>query len=301
MWYKRQSRTKGYHVAIALWFSAAFWALIAVPYIYDQQNRKQYEQAISQGNLVIHEFGEIYRVRILEECKVNDSSFCTQAGLFSALKDKQIIALDYVSNLEAAGKLTSWEFWRVCVVGYFIMIIAVLTTSIKTTKHNNRFMLLLSILIVGILLLHFAVNLPHKNIKFYYIVGSIFSMLLPLMDYFHNVPKIGTDGELGREKLFALQEIHKRWTTVLNISLAIVITFFGTVSFNIVDYHARVFGESFMFYPLIGVVAVGVFSIAGFLWGILRNLVSILSEIEFEISNIEIEPKIEPTKPVATA
>jgi len=113
---------------------------------------------------------------------------------------------------------------------------------------------------------------------------------LPTMDYLHRtsaltaLPQQVTHGAISEMAKLA----YGRWSQGLGAGMALAVTLVATVSFNIVNYLTVTFGESFSYYPLLGVIAALAIAVAAFFWGALRSVYHILLEIEDVILRLTI-------------
>jgi hypothetical protein len=287
-WHQRTADSRSYRFALIMLFSVSFWALMLVPYMYDQANRRDYEDAVENGQLIIREFRGAFEELALARCNehTQNERRCESPDLFGLLRDKKLIALDYVAMLQGAQQLTLPSFLKFTFVMYILLAICLFLLTGRRTKTRPGFRALAigALFIAGFVSVQLLNDLPHKNVKFYYTVGFLFAALLPWVDFVHfvklNLPQQDVPDEARRS---ALQYQHRRWTTVLGMGLAFLLTLIGTVSFNIVDYEIAVFGEGFIFYPLLGVVIVLVLASFEFVM-ILRHLIQILQELETAMS-----------------
>ncbi|QJB68923.1 hypothetical protein [Parasphingorhabdus halotolerans] len=155
----------------------------------------------------------------------------------------------------------------------------------KAPSTSFRFLGFVSLFILSLICFHLLVDLPHRNTKFYYIFGTVFSILLAISDYLHRLeinPVIFQAKE--RTRLEILGKIYEKWTSIFQFSLGVLVAVVGTVSFTVLSYIRIVFGESFSFYPLLGIVVSIVFIGVLFYWGILRNIVLIQKELEEQMA-----------------
>jgi len=297
-WYKRGSSSFGYSVQLGVWFTLFFWVLMVVPYSYDQLNRKIYDAAMSEGILVIREFqvGTTADAERKTCAALQQARSCDERQIFERISKKRIIALDYVDRLEDATKLTFSDFARNVSISYLLALFLVILLSRFPKWTSFKRFSALTLLFLGVIAyVGIFLDLPHKNTKFYFVVGVIYAVLLPVMDYLHRTPAFNLDvlNTAKSHKAIAqmLKLSHKRWSQVLGVALAIVIALTGTVSFKIIDYQTATFGESFIYYPLLGMITAGIVGLAGFLWGVLRPILVMLVEIEEYIGSLILPDK----------
>lgn len=251
---------------------------MVVPYAYDKHNRMLYEQALASDNLVIQEFKSIYENSILETCRTKNCNF------YSILHSKKLIALDYASQMELVSQLPFSDFlWAVVVM--LIPLIAVIgLASCYVSNIIARFLFIFLTISFDVVGVHLLSGLPHANTKFYYIFGLLISLLFSLCDLFHNVEVVDHPGTGGKYAAIALQERHKKWTSILGYCLAIISLIVGTISFNTIYYIRALFGEGFLTAPTVGIgIMCGLFVLV-FIVGIVGRVRQILAEIEDAIA-----------------
>jgi len=275
----RRRRSTWYHLLLVFWICVAMIFLMVVPYAYDQHNRTLYEQALASNNLVIQEFKSIYESAILEACRTKS------CDVNNILHLKKLIALEYVSEMELVSQLSFIDFLKAVFFMLIPLIVVIWFASRYVSNIIGRFLwifLAISFDVVGI---HFLSGLPHANTKFYYIFGLLISLLFSLCDLFHNVEVADyPSGAIGKYAAIALQERHKKWTSILGYCLAIISLIVGTISFNTVYYIRALFGEGFLTAPTVGIgIMCGLFVLV-FIVGIVGRVRQILAEIEDAIA-----------------
>jgi hypothetical protein len=273
----RRSRALWYHLLLVFWICVAILFLMVVPYLYDQHNRTLYKQALASDNLVIQEFKSIYESSILEMCRTKNCDF------YNILHSKKLIALDYASEMELT-ELPFSDFLRTVVVMLIPLIAVIALVSHYVSNIIARFLFIFLTISFDVVGVHLSSGLPHANTKFYYIFGLLISLLFSLCDLFHNVEVVDYLGKGGKYAAIALQERHKKWTSILGYCLAIISVIVGTISFNTIYYIRALFGEGFLTAPTIGIgVMCGLFVLV-FIVGIVGRVRQILAEIENAIA-----------------
>ncbi len=303
-WYDRQSTSGGYTMSLCIWFTLFFCILMGAPYWYDQENKDLFKAAEAAGHLVIREFKESFVEAERAECRAEhiramrkeptkppsrqvakeqstEGIGCSSSVLYDRLKEKRLIALDYIEKMKAAQDLSPRKFFYATAVicALTIFALALISTFFRRGILARFFSIFLLVLLSFAAIL-FAIELPHKNVKFYASVGVLFAMLLTLMDFLHRISVLPRTGSGTNPTASALERCHQKWSTLLGVALALLIAILGTVSFNIIGYETAIFGEGFIYFPLLGIVGVLTVGLAGFFWGILRNIFLILNEIE---------------------
>jgi hypothetical protein len=130
---------------------------------------------------------------------------------------------------------------------------------------------------------HVGASLPHTNVKFYYVFGLISSLVIGAWDHLHNIEIIEQQRTTAKFEAIALQERHKKWTSILGYSLAIISLVIGTISFNSLAYIRVTFGDSFVLAPVIGISVMCGFVILVYVLGIVGNIRKVLRDIETTI------------------
>jgi hypothetical protein len=283
---KRGNRGTLYHVVLVLWICVNLLLLMGVPYAYDQYNRKVYESALRDDNLVIQEFRPVYENNIISNCKQPP---CTVRDIHNMLRYKRLISLDYVSQMEHASQLTFGDFAKT--LGVMLTLLAIIIWLISKFVSNvlGRFISIIFITMFVIAGIHIS-GLPHANVKFYYIFGLLLALTFSFSDYLHNVQIVDLVGPGvmpdSKYMAIALQERHKKWTAFLSYSLAIVVLIGGTLSFNTIYYIRTIFGDGFLVAPTIGIAGMCTALVLFFTIGVIGNIRTILLEIETAISGL---------------
>jgi hypothetical protein len=286
-WYERRSISWGYTAHLVFWFSLFFWALMLIPYVYDQLNRVDFEDARHAGTLAIREsHSETPTEQERKLCAARMNIICTDFQILSARK---VIALDYIEKLDNASKLDVGQFLKSTFIAY---ILAALLLSMGdrylATSPVRSFLLLVTVFFGVVLYVGLVEALPHKNIKFYFSMGSVYALLLPTMDYLHRTRALILVPEETppHARLEMMRLAYTRWSQGLGVGMALAVTLVASVSFNIISYLTVTFGDSFTFYPLLGIIFALAIALAGFLWGVLRCVYHILLEIEADVSQL---------------
>jgi uncharacterized membrane protein len=285
----RTVRSARYHLYLVATMVAATILLLFVPYVYDQYNYEMYEQALGEKNLVIQEFRSAYEAWALDKCK---SIECPMDFLTQEFRHKKLIALDYVSEMENTGRLGLAHFigstiGAIIAVGFFITLTTLFVNSPRA--RTGCIIAAVVIAIVGIQFFYLVGTIPHTNIKFEFLFGVLIALVVSVSDYLHHV-HIGVGNVTGAESKYvsiALQETHKKWTSILGYSLTLIMLIVGTVSFSAISYFRIVFGDSFLIAPSAGVG----FAIAALLLifgiGVVGNIRKILIDIESKIAALK--------------
>jgi hypothetical protein len=267
----------GYRLCFVFTISIAFILLMAIPYWYDQHNREIFAAALAEKNLVILEFKSAFEADALRDCATK------QCELVQIFGGKKLIALDYVYQMERATKLDLNQFASITILVLFVLAVVSGLVSTLIKAPALRFLLVVVIFFIAIWYVHVVASLPHTNTKFYYIFGLICSLDIAAWDYFHNLKIIEQERTAARFEAIALQERHKKWTSILGYSLAIITLIIGTISFNALFYIRATFGDSFILAPTIGIALMCGFVIIVYVLGIVGNIRKIIREIESTI------------------
>lgn len=289
-WDERRTDRVGHTIALVISFVFAYFILWVVPFAYDQLNLSFFQTAANNKTLIIQEFKGAGEKVIVDECSSGGTK-CDIGILYDRLKNIKIISLDYVSQMNNTKSLSYQNFitslaFQLVFVG---ILVGLISAAIKS--YAMRFLCLFSVFLVIIIGFHVITDLPHSNLKFYYIFGCIYALILSIGDFFQRID-ILRDIEYGVNQSAiseAIKERHKKWSSIFGFTVAFFFTLVGSISFNLLDYITIVFGESFIFYPLIGIVISIVYSLIIMYWWVVRNLLMILSELEVRTSQITAE------------
>jgi hypothetical protein len=260
-----------------------------IPYAYDQYNKEIYEEALRTDNLVIQDFKSTFEDLATDQCKT--TARCDVRTLLTGLKDKKLIALEYVSQMEHATQLTVTRFvgtiaFIVAFIGALVLLISVLVKPVRIRAIALSSAALLSIAAVEIVYL--LGQIPHVNSKFYLLFGILIALVVSASDYLHHVP-VGTLSEANHHAKYvaiALQEKHKKWTAILGYSIALITLVIGTISFSGISYFRLVFGDSFLIAPTVGIAIGSAGLLLAFIIGVVSNIRKILLEIEKQIASL---------------
>lgn len=266
-----------YRLCFVCTVCVAFILLMAIPYWYDQYNREIFAAALNDKNLVILEFKSAFEAEVLKDCAAK------QCDLLQTLGRKKLIALDYVYQMERATKLDIYQF--ASITGFVLLFLALVSGLLSSWVRRValRFLSAVGIFFIAIWYVHVVASLPHTNTKFYYVFGLISSLVIAAWDYFHNIKIIEGERTIAKFEAIALQERHKKWTSILGYSLAIILLVIGTISFSSLFYIRATFGDSFILAPTIGISLMCGFVIIVYVFGIVGNIRKILREIELTI------------------
>ena len=257
-----------------------------VPYGYDAKNRDLYSSAKANNELIIQEFSSTMEGVLVDECKANSTSKkCETDELFIILSKKKLIASDYVKQMENKINLSFKDF--VISVCLYIILLLLLVGLIAhfVTNYTLRFLALIGSFLLVLFAFHVTNDLPHKNTKYYYIFGALYAALLSVSDFFHRLEVTSNLKGLDEKDRTEVATVkYQKWSSVFQFSIGILAALVGTVSFTVLGHIRTIFGESFVFYPLIGIlISIGLLSLI-FYWGVLRNLLLILDELEKELA-----------------
>lgn len=282
--YQRQSTSYGYTATLILWFTIFFWSLVTIPYLYDQHNQREYSEASDSKTLIFREFHSAQPTPEEEaSCLQALKRPCRELEVYSRRK---LIALDYVGQLKNVSPLSFLNFVIYVFPAYaFIALSFGLVDRFLSYSPVASFVCIATFFFAMIMYMGLSATLPHNNIKFYFVMGSVYALLLPTMDYLHRTPALisfPVDAS-AQYKSDMMKLAYSRWSQALGAGLTFSIAVVATVSFNLLSYLTQTFGESFTLYPLVGIITALAFAIAGFLWGVLRNISVILVEIEQKI------------------
>lgn len=281
-WLTRRDDTWAYKATLVAWFVAAYAILMTIPFAYDQLNRGVYEDAKASNQLIIQEFSSTMEAAIVAECKaLNSSSVCAPGDLYDLLSKKKLIALDYVGQMENKAQTNTLAFATQALLqlaSLFAFLMLILATS---NNQTWRFVALVSVFLLILIGFHILSDLPHKNTKYYYVFGIVFAITLSTSDFFHRLEVTKGFGNLSSEIRSSIAKTkYSKWTSVFQFSMGLMAAVVGTMSFTLLGYIRTVFGESFVFYPLLGIlISIGYLSFL-FYFGILRNILLVLSELE---------------------
>lgn len=260
-----------------------------IPYQYDQLNRASFERATKNNELVIQEFRQVFETLLTNECGAQTKgaqSSCS--ALYEGLKQRKLIALDYIENMQRSMKLELWTFAKAVGLFLFLLLLGLGFALWIFWGAAARFLTIFGFFSVAFSAMDLLDVLPHTNTKFYYTMGTAYGVILGLMDYVHNVDvALALPNGDTNNVAVALGRRHEKWSQMFTACLAIILTLVGTISFNLINYLQAVFGSSFIFYPLIGIIVATLVAIMGFYWGVLRNILSILGELEQNLANIK--------------
>jgi hypothetical protein len=209
--------------------------------------------------------------------------------LQARFKDKKLISLDYVTQMERASKLDIFQI--LALTGFALLSVALATILVTLHVASLRWRITLLITVVGAVIIgiQFAYSLggvAHINVKFYYLFGILIAMVVSIGDYLHHVRVVDHPDGDSKFTAIALQERHKKWTSALGYSLTLLTVMLGTISFNVIPYIRLVFGDSFLIAPTLGIAVACAFLILIFSMGIIGNIRKILIEIESEIARL---------------
>jgi hypothetical protein len=281
---KRCEFDGAYHLLLTTLVSIGFCLLMVIPYAYDQYNRVIYAAAASDGRLVIQEYRSLYETTISRACA--PEKVCE---FYKVTSKTKLIALDYIEQMENASKLEWSPFaWA---SGSTLCLVLVTTYLISKSFKSalTRFLFILLGFIFIISFVQIVASLPHANYKFYYLFGCFIGLVCAAADYFHGVEVIERERTSARYEAIALQERHKKWTSILGYSLAIISLVVGTISFNALSYIRVVFGDSFILAPMVGIALMCIYVVIVYIIGIIGNIRQILIEIESTIRNLRDE------------
>lgn len=285
---RRREMSHAYHLLLTTLVSVGFCLLMIIPYAYDQYNRVVYAAAATEGRLVIQEYRSLYEAMISSRaCKLDQP--CDVYGL--TVKTK-LIALDYVEQMENASKLEWSSFaiaWGLTLLIFFLTTYLI-SMTVKGPLTRFLFVMFGFIFIIGFV--QTVRQLPHANYKFYYLFGFFIGLVCAAADYFHGVEIIEPERTMAKFEAIALQERHKKWTSILGYSLAIISLLVGTVSFNALSYIRVVFGDSFIFAPMVGIALMCIYIVTVYIIGIIGNVRLILVEIEGTIRALRDAEKV---------
>jgi hypothetical protein len=273
-----QARGYAYRVGLIATICLAFILLMVIPYWYDQYNREMFATALNDKNLVVQEFVPAFISNVMAACSATQ-----QCDLLQVFGGKKLIALDYVYQMEKATKLDILQF--VSATALVLVVLAIFSWLLSgwARQVGFRFLVIVGLFFAAISVVHLVFSLPHTNVKFYYVFGLISSLVIGAWDYLHNIDIIEEDRTVAKFEAIALQERHKKWTSILGYSLAIISLIIGTISFNSLAYIRVTFGDSFVLAPIIGISIMCGFVILVYVLGIVGNIRKILREIETTI------------------
>jgi hypothetical protein len=289
-WYERRSTSWWYTIQLAVWFSVLYWAVMGIPYAYDQLNRRDFALAESHGSLVVREFAtNVPTSREMQSCiRAHGMKGCDE---FKMLSERRLISLDYVEKLESASELSVGEFLKSAILAYVLVLVILLGLDrICAARPILTFASIFLFFSLTIFYIGFFAGLPHTNVKFYFAMGSFYAVLLPMMNYLHRIPAIngGAATKNPKAMLEVLRLAHNRWGQLLAVGFGLGVALLATVLFKVVDYLTGTFGESFSYYPLLGIITAMGIALTAYAWGILRNIYQILMEIETKLSRLQL-------------
>lgn len=263
----------------------AYVTLLIIPYSYDQYNREQYRNAIVNDQLVIQEFISAFEKSTYDQCIKNNQSSCETKRLFEILSSKKIISLDYVLQMKKQLQIEFIDFLLSSIPYGAVLILSTIVIFLVPMRNGAKLAAMFVVFIFTIAAFHLLSDLPHKNTKYHYIFGTIYGLSLSLAEFFRRIDVF--ENIRGAELVnfrAALSEKHSKWTSVLNFSLASIAALVGTTSFTTLGYLRIVFGESFIFAPLIGIMISTVFASGIIYFGIIRKVLNIIREIETQLA-----------------
>jgi hypothetical protein len=187
--------------------------------------------------------------------------------------------------MERAVNLTFFQFLQTSLIAIILFGFVAALITIRVTSARARSAMIVLAVSSLITLIHLLGTLPHINIKFYYLFGFIVSIVIAVSDYLHHVVilDVGVQGE-SKFVATALQERHRKWTSILGYAVTLLTIIIGTISFNTIFYIRIIFGDSFLIAPTLGIAAVSMFVILVFAIGVIGNIRKILVEIEGAIA-----------------
>lgn len=281
-WQERRIENNQYLLLVVFSFVLAYSILMIIPFAYDQWNRSLFEEAQIKKELVIQEFSGQMEDAIVAECqRDNGGSVCDSSRLYTVFSVKKLISLDYVEQMQSKALTTTSAFVVTALYQLGVLIAGIVLVGKYAKGHTSRFVLFVFVFLLVIVSNHLLSSLPHKNTKFYYVFGAMFGVLLSVSDFLHRVNvtrKFENYSEQVKSMLIAAK--HKSWSSVLQYSLGLLTVVLGTISFTLLGYIRTIFGESFVFYPLLGIVVSLAFLTFVYYFGIIRNILLILSELE---------------------
>lgn len=288
---RRGQVTSAHKLAITVILCFTFLIQLAVPHYYDLLNRQLFDDAENSGRLVIQEFKPLYEINITKQCGIEE---CTQKSLTSSLANSRLISLDYYQQMLDARRLHEGldRFYNAVALvgGLYIVFVALLT--FLPIGAAVRSILCVGLFAVAVAWIHLFGDLPHKNTKFYYLTGSLMIVVVSLGDYLSRIDiYVSSSAGTPAQVCQAFQEKHRKWSAILGYSVAFGLTILGTISFQLLDTIRIVFGESFYFYPMLGIVVVSLYAALIYVIFIIGGIRGILFALEEKIAGTPDKPE----------
>lgn len=285
--FKQPESYIGYRLIFVTLALVCLVATIIIPWWYDQKNLEIFKKAVDSNNLLVREYAALQvNDEIINNNSMNNSvpPLKKQISLIETLQDKKLISLDYIHQMKKADQLHDESIrWRILsLIGIAGVILWFILTVVK--NHFVRTPLVFIIFVLALAAFWFT-GLPHVNYKFHIIIGFIYAVILAGSDFLHtysNQEDISYDSSSGC--LSSLQYRHRFWCVILNAIILTLLTTFGTISFKTLDFFYKVFGESFVTLPLVGLsfslAMVLLIAVAGILYPIRNNIYCLEKKME---------------------
>lgn len=284
---------KPYNLIFASVSACLFWVTISIPYIYDQSNLEDFLKARKSNSLLIKEYSDKQleleflssQQKSQEDPTFSENKTNKSQKAFEFLKDRKIISLDYIKQMNAVEKLRNtitfgWSAALGLLLGIFIFL--------DLLYMQNHFIkaLLVAIFFMLTLIIMWLIGLPHVNMKFHLIIGTFYSLILATSDFLYTLdlkleiykPNFNDPRYVGY--LSSLQYKHRFFCVIFNLVIVILITFIGTIGFKTLDFFYKIFGDSFVTKPLIGLSLASAIAILFISIGVLLPLRGHIARIE---------------------
>lgn len=273
--------SKSYILLFVVTAFLSFWLLLLVPFLYDQLNLSIYSDADANGDLLIREYASTILQHDLANARPDSSGTAEQPSVSgyaaTLLRDKHLISFDYMHQMQQARDLRPRQFLAFASVVSLLLSIVLVFVIALVRRSLLRTVVIASIFLAALLAMQFF-GLPHINQKFHIVIGLTYVFLLVVSDYLQTLDlKLPPSAVQPTDPrwpgyLSALQYKHRFWTAILNVSSIALLTLIATVSFNAYNLLLSVFGESFVIYPLTGILFSVGLGVLGAFVGIFRPI-----------------------------